>query len=207
MMSTRYIDEGYLLSHSHWTTEIQVKCPKCQSDGLIKTDPSRKDRRTTFFCYNCSHHLDTEKDAWLGPILGTGKRPCAKCGHQYVLVETTFENAYKVKSETARSECPRCRAENEIPLTFTNAKPLDYAIDPVFGLELSLKEPTRYGTVWVYGSTHLKELKLYISAQLRERNGTKGSYFTRMPKWLKSTKNRSLILSSLSKLEKRLIVK
>ena len=202
-MSTRYMDEGYPLLH--WATEIQAKCPKCKSDGLVKGNPSWKDWRATFFCCNCSHSLKTEKDAWLGPLLGSGKRPCGKCGHQSVLVETIFEDAYKVKSDTAISKCPQCKAENDVPLTFTKAEPLDHAIDPFFGLELSLKEDTRHGTVWVYGSAHLEQLKLYTSAQLREGSGTKWSYFTRMPKWLKSAKNRSLILKSLSKLEKRLI--
>jgi hypothetical protein len=140
-------------------------------------------------------------------VLGVGRRPCGTCGHKWVRVEKVFEDVTKLKSESAKSRCPHCNSENEMPLKFTRSEPIDHAIDPFFGLELALKEETRHGTVWVYGATHLEQLKLYTSAQLRVGDGRKWSYFTRLPKWLKTSKNRELVLKAIEKLEKRLITK
>ncbi len=60
-------------------------------------------------------------------------------------------------------------------------EPFDHAIEPFFGLTLALKEETRLGTVWAYNAEHLNQLKLYISAKLRESATYKWSYFTRLP--------------------------
>ncbi|WP_212748233.1 hypothetical protein [Pseudoalteromonas sp. S1727] len=122
-------------------------------------------------------------------------------------VEKVFDDASKVMGDSAKSKCPQCKSENEVSIKFTRSEPVDHAIDPFFGLELALKENTRHGTVWAYGATHLQQLKLYTAAQLREGDGTKWSYFTRLPKWLKTSKNRELVLKAITKLEKRLITK
>ncbi|WDE01906.1 hypothetical protein SG35_016280 [Thalassomonas actiniarum] len=136
-----------------------------------------------------------------------GRRPCSTCGYQWVRIEKVFDDATQIKGESAKSKCPQCKSENEVSLEFTRTEPIDHAIDPFWGLELALKEDTRHGTVWVYGATHLEQLKLYISAQLREGGGTKWSYFTRLPKWLKTSKNRELVLKAIAKLENRLITR
>ena len=204
-MNTRYFDEGFPLLH--WATEIEAICPKCNGVGIVNGNPYWRDWRATFMCHCCSHSLKTDRDGWLGPILGIGRRPCGSCGHQWVRIEKHFDNASKVKSEVSNTKCPQCKSENEVLLKFTRTEPIDHAIDPFFGLELALKEDTRHGTVWAYGAKHLEQLKLYIAAQLRESSGTKWSYFTRLPQLLKSSKNRELGLKAISKLECRLITK
>ncbi|WP_444885826.1 hypothetical protein [Microbulbifer sp. PSTR4-B] len=202
-MNTRYLDEGFPLLH--WATEIEAVCPKCNEVGVISGNPYWKDWRATFLCHGCSHSLQTDRDGWHGPVLGMGRRPCGTCGHQWVRVEKVFDDASKINGESTKSKCPQCKSENKVSLKFTRTEPTDHAIDPFFGLELALKEDTRHGTVWAYGATHLEQLKLYTSAQLREGDGTKWSYFTRLPKWLKTSKNRKMVLKAISKLEKRLI--
>ena len=202
-MSTRHIDEGFPLLH--WATEIEAVCPKCNGVGVISGNPYWKDWRATFLCHSCSHSLKTERDSWHGPVLGMGRRPCNSCGHKWVHIKKVFDDSSKAKSETAKTKCPQCKTDNEVSLKFTPTEPIDHAIDPFFGLELSLKEDTRHGTVWAYGAKHLEQLKLYTSAQLREGDGTKWSYFTRLPKWLKTSKNRALVLKAITKLEKKLI--
>ena len=202
-MSTRYSDQGYPLLH--WAREIEAICPKCGGLGVINGNPSWKEWNATFLCQKCSHSMRTERDGWHGPVLATGRRPCGTCGHKWVYFEKLFDTPKSVKSLVASSSCPECKSSNEVELSFTRSEPVDHAIDPFFGLDLALKENTRYGTVWAYGGEHLFELKSYISAQLRENSGTKWSYFTRLPKWLKTAKNRALILKAIAKLEKRLI--
>jgi transcription elongation factor Elf1 len=204
-MNNRYLDEGFSLLY--WATQIEAVCPKCNDVGVVSGNPSWKDWRATFLCRCCSYSLKTERNSWHGPVLGMGRRPCGTCGHQWVRIEKLYDDATKIKSESAKTKCPQCKSGNEVFLTFTRAEPVDHAIDPFFGLELALKEDTRNGTVWVYDATHLEQLKLYVSAQLREGDGTKWSYFTRLPKWLKTSKNRELVLKAISKLEKRLMTK
>jgi phage FluMu protein Com len=204
-MSTRYIDQGYPLLY--WATEIEAICPKCGEVGVIKGNPHWKEWSATFMCCNCSHSLKTERDGWCGPVLGIGKRPCGFCGFKWVRVENEYEVASTIKRKEAKAKCPQCKSDNIVSLEFIRNKPTDHAIDPYFGLELALKENTRHGTVWVYGANHLEQLKKYISAQLREGDGTKWSYFTRLPKWLKASKNREMVLKSISKIEKRLITR
>ena len=204
-MSTRYLDKGFSLLY--WATEIEAVCPKCDGVGIINGNPYWREWRAAFLCQSCSHSLTTDRDCWHGPLLGQGRRPCGSCGHKWVRVEKLFAEASKVNKEYANAKCPQCKNYNEVPLKFTRTEPDDHAIDPFLGLELALKEETRHGTVWVYGAKHLEQLKLYIAADLREGDGTKWSYFTRLPKWLKTSKNRDLVLKAIAKLEKRLITK
>lgn len=204
-MSTRYIDEGYPLLH--WATSIEAVCPNCGGVGVIDGNPMWRDWHATFRCHSCSHSMKTDRDGWHGPVLGMGKRPCRLCGHKWVQVEKEFEDGSKIKSENVNTKCPRCNSDNDITLEFTRTEPSDHAIDPFFGLELALKEPTRYGIVWAYGAEHLMQLKEFIAAQHRVASGAKWSYFTRLPKWIKTAKNRKTILKAIDKMEQRLITK
>jgi len=204
-MSNRYFDEGFPLLH--WATEIETICPKCGLPGVVNGNPNWKQWEGRFLCHSCSHSMKTNRDGWHGPVLGLGKQPCSKCGHKWVHAEKKFDDVSQLISEYAKSNCPKCNFQNDVLLEFVRTEPEDHAIDPFFGLNLALKESTRYGTVWVYNAEHLSQLKLYISAQLREGNGTKWSYFTRLPKWLKSAKNRALVLKAISKLDRRLITR
>ena len=204
-MNTKYVDEGFHLLH--WATEVEALCPRCSSVGLIKGNPHYKEWSATFMCTSCSHSLKTDRDGWHGPVLGIGQRPCCACGKKWVRVEKTYDDASAIKTNTENSRCENCNTLNEVELDLYRSKPLDHSIEPFFGLDLALKEETRHGVVWAYSASHLAELKKYIGAQLRESSGTKWSYFTRLPGWLKSAKNREQILKVISKLESRVITK
>lgn len=202
-MSLRYYDEGYPLVY--WATEVEAICPKCGKTGVIKGNPSNREWHATFMCSECSHSLRTEISKWQGPVRGFGSRPCGYCGHKWVYAREFCEIPKAINKCHKVSSCPVCNKESQVKLTYYKSKPEDHAIDPYFGLELALKENTRYGTVWVYGKPHLEELKKYIEAKLREGGSDKWSYFSRLPTWLKSAKNRVLVLKALTKLEKRVI--
>lgn len=204
-MTRRYIDRGFSLLH--WATEIEALCPKCGGVGIINGNPSWKERWAVFSCRSCGHSLKTGGDGWHGPVVGLGRRPCGQCGHQWVTKTLFFKNYAAIKKSTAKAQCSRCSSLSEVALSFSHSEPADHAIDPFFGLELALKEETRYGIVWVYGAEHLAHLKRYISALVRESHTINSSYFSRLPAWVKSHKNREIVLKAIKKLEKRLITK
>jgi len=84
-------------------------------------------------------------------------------------------------------------------------------VDPFFNYKLSLLEETSYGNIWVYNADQLNHLKLYISAKLREKKEKDQyyayyiSYFHKLPAWIKSSKNRNIILKKIKLLEKKAI--
>jgi hypothetical protein len=86
-------------------------------------------------------------------------------------------------------------------------------VDPFFNYKLSLLEETPYGNIWVYNAEQLNHLKLYISAKLREKKEKDQyyayyvSYFHKLPAWVKSSKNRDIILKKIALLEKKSITK
>jgi hypothetical protein len=57
-----------------------------------------------------------------------------------------------------------------------------------------------------YNEAHLQDLKAYIGASHRERrpDGWKWSMVTRLPKWVKSAKNRDALLKSIERMEAKL---
>jgi len=76
--------------------------------------------------------------------------------------------------------------------------------DPCFGNPLWLRSETPKGIVWAYNMRHLTLLHSYIQAQVRERHRmvtwSNRSIYSRLPRWMKSSKNRELVLRHLEKL-------
>lgn len=59
--------------------------------------------------------------------------------------------------------------------------------------------------LWAYNEKHLDFIENYVSAKLRERIPNKNrSLASRMPKWIKSAKNRDDILKAIKKLRGKL---
>ena len=79
------------------------------------------------------------------------------------------------------------------------------AIDWYFGLPLWLMEPCCGEVLWAYNLEHLEIIESYVAAKLRERtNKGRNSFLSKLPKWLKSAKNRDEILRSIGKLKRKL---
>lgn len=79
-------------------------------------------------------------------------------------------------------------------------------IDPFFKLQLWLQIDTAYGILWAYNYEHLTFLESHIIAGHRYRNNSDNmnrSIGSRLPKWMKSKKNRENILAIISKLKNR----
>jgi len=75
------------------------------------------------------------------------------------------------------------------------------AVDWYFGLPLWLKIPCCGEVLWAYNLRHLDILESYVSAKLRERTNTgRNSFLNKLPKWIRSAKNRDDILRAIGKL-------
>jgi hypothetical protein len=79
--------------------------------------------------------------------------------------------------------------------------------DWYFGLPLWLQISCCRETLWAYNYKHLEFIENYVSANLRERTpNLNKSVASRLPKWIKSAKNRDEILKAIKKLKSKLLV-
>lgn len=74
-------------------------------------------------------------------------------------------------------------------------------VDWYFRLPLWLQISCCNELLWAYNFKHLEIIEQYVSAKLRERNKKgRNSFLSKLPKWLKSAKNREEILKAIGKL-------
>ncbi|MCM3124486.1 MULTISPECIES: hypothetical protein [unclassified Mesobacillus] len=76
------------------------------------------------------------------------------------------------------------------------------AYDWYFGYPLYLQIACCGHTLWAYNLEHLEYIKNYVEAEIRENGTYYLSVESRLPFWIKSTKNRDAVLKAISKLEK-----
>jgi hypothetical protein len=56
-------------------------------------------------------------------------------------------------------------------------------------------------TLWAFNERHLEILEAYVGARIRERGEYRGmTMLAKLPAWLKSAKNRDVILRSICRL-------
>jgi hypothetical protein len=73
------------------------------------------------------------------------------------------------------------------------------------GVSLWLKTGCCGNTLWAYNKEHLDFLESYVSASIRERvPNINQSMASRLPNWIKSSKNRESILKGILKLRQHL---
>lgn len=81
------------------------------------------------------------------------------------------------------------------------------AVDWYFHEPLWLQEQCCGETLWAYNHAHLRWLKSFVSAALRERSPhedhgwSNQSLASRLPKWIKLASNRKAILTAIEKIE------
>ena len=136
---------------------------------------------------------------------------------------------YELVNEPIDVECPRCAAQaklvpwGEDPPTLFMARRLTCGScglvrdhdgqrlrftrdghDPCFGHPLWYRSESSQGVIWAYHRRHLELLRAYVAADLRERSGAEGctnrSYFSRLPDWIKSAKNRDSVLKRIDRM-------
>jgi len=128
---------------------------------------------------------------------------CPKCNEmaKILLSQSQPELGYAVKVI-----CNTCGYTKEKETTHRS---FDwYGEDPTdsfFGFSLWLKTSCCGHSLWAFNIRHLDLLQNYVSAELRERkqdeNGCKNSSIaSRLPAWIKSSKNRKKLSTALIKL-------
>ncbi|RLK59440.1 TFIIB-type zinc ribbon-containing protein [Actinokineospora cianjurensis] len=77
------------------------------------------------------------------------------------------------------------------------------ATDPYFGLPLWLRARCCGGrTVWAFNESHVDLLERFVGARVRERRASPGtmSLVARLPRWMKTAKNRDEVLRAIGAL-------
>ncbi len=78
-------------------------------------------------------------------------------------------------------------------------------VDWYFQLPLWLEISCCGEKLWAYNEKHLAFLERYVSAKLRERTKKgRNSFLSKLPKWMKTAKNRDEILKAIGKLKEKL---
>src|SRR5215212_7033778 len=75
----------------------------------------------------------------------------------------------------------------------------DNTLDWYFGLPLWLQTPCAGQVLWAWNEWHLDWMERYVAADLRERTpNINMSLASRLPRWIKSAKNRDEVLKEAS---------
>lgn len=129
---------------------------------------------------------------------------CSNCGKE---LKKSIPNVNEPK-ETITVKCSNCGDTQDykprnIKLEWiynNNGQPTE----PYYRLPLWLTETVKGQSLWAYNYKHLAYLKEYVAADLREKNGR--LYWTmveKLPEWMKSAKNREVVIKGIEKLEKK----
>jgi endogenous inhibitor of DNA gyrase (YacG/DUF329 family) len=185
-----------------YMTEFLVVCPKCGKDAVVTTDSGWLPSHGKLKCYNCMFSESSEELVRFKMIL---KRNCDNCGKQ-ICVEIPNQ---KEPSKQITVPCPHCgvtrtyEPRNEsYRLVYKSTYGL--ATSPLFNLPLWLQTEVKGNLFWAYNKRHLKDMKSYVQAKLRERQSE--GYTTmveRLPQFIKEAKNREAILKAIEQLEIR----
>ncbi len=130
---------------------------------------------------------------------------CPKCGSRA---------AVTLKEATVTVTCGRCGYANATDPA--NSRRFDWhgvsPTDGYFGLPLWLQVPCCGESLWAFNRAHIELLASFVGAELRQRQPASGehggwrnsSIESRLPRWIKSRKNRDEILKAISFLRARL---
>ncbi|MFY7003234.1 hypothetical protein [Acinetobacter pittii] len=219
----RFIDEG-ISGLSLLKPEVWVHCPKCQKLAKIIEIKERELETVRVFCTHCTYrnplqyihiqtydymsyyfNLNENMAEWSGACEVKINAKCTICK----------EGKYKYLRQYARKSlipreivvsCNFCLRENRFDDSTYTLRKISYSkvgFDPYYAYRLFLNIAVRQGQICVYNPTHLEILKKFIQADLRERKfpNYNRSYFSRLPAWIKSTRNRKEILKAILRLE------
>lgn len=200
MTPSRYTEPPMTLAG--YADLVWVVCPKCEQPAVVKTDRTFRGAKGTLICRHCAFSRQTDSTSWMGPLILYGRRPCGRCGHQWVTVSTRVKQASDRHRRDIDAVCPVCDYTSSVQCDFFPARFSSKPHDPCFGLPLLLQTTVRGHVIWAYNQRHLNDLQAYISASLRERNGSgKWSWITRLPEWIKNHKNRRSLLKAVASLQ------
>lgn len=123
------------------------------------------------------------------------KVTCMHCGFNKKAESSTTQLAFQLKNSTIAGTYYIIGAP----------------VDPFFQIPVWLQLNAGNHLLWAYNQEHLFFLKMFVSAQIRERHHeqmhSNKSLGSRLPKWLTAAKNRDEVLKKISLLEKMVAVK
>ena len=219
----RYVDNG-LSSLELLKPEIWVCCPKCEHLAKIKETTIASTQKIEVICTYCSYrkklehyrsisydfvnyyfNLNSNIEEWAGACKIAINKKCLNCKEG----KYKFEKDYTRKSIIPRYinvECNFCikiQAFDHSQFEITKLMANKIGADPYYHFPLYLTTPVRQGLICAFNPQHLQILKNYIQADLRERKypNYNKSYFSRLPDWIKSARNRKEIVKALLRLE------
>jgi hypothetical protein len=203
----RHVDKGVLLPW--FASKVIGVCPKCGGPALITSQSKCAvpfvPTHIRINCLHCSFQKVPTDREWLGPIKGVAKGRCPNCGFKWIKKEMQRRRQNNRTLQCTSVACPSCEKVTKIPVTWTRER-FGSPVDPVVGLPLWLQAPCCGHILWAYNAEHLTKLGSYVAAGLRERTANKHwSMFSRLPQWMTAGKNREAVLSSINRLEKKLV--
>ncbi|AVZ04031.1 hypothetical protein MKX19_10405 [Acinetobacter pittii] len=219
----RFIDEG-ISGLSLLKPEIWVHCPKCQKLAKIIEIKERELETVRVFCTHCTYrktlqHIHIQTYDYMSYYFNLNENMAEWSGACEVKINAKCtickEGKYKYLRQYARKSlipreivvsCNFCLRENRFDDSTYTLRKISYSkvgFDPYYAYRLFLNIAVRQGQICVYNPTHLEILKKFIQADLRERkfSNYNRSYFSRLPAWIKSTRNRKEILKAILRLE------
>jgi hypothetical protein len=155
-----------------------------------------------------SRHHDAGR--WLARFAERILVVCPRCGGRAVVVERPDLPELTYYSELLfrprRLACHECGAVAEWEARLQGAGLVGVSLggteDPFFRRPLWLQTRCVGRILWAYNQEHVTELSAYVGADLRERGALRPtmSMFARLPRWMKSSANRSEVVAGLARL-------
>ena len=194
----RFQDKNYKLGH--FENKIYIKCPKCQLRAIVSKDESGCFSIRRIKCPNCSFTQIGRKQLYKVELN-------CKCSNCVGDIKLRIPIVNKKKEEIA-VKCPKCGETNTYKPRNIKLERIyeanGNAADPYFQLPLWLSQNVKGHILWAYNYEHPAYLKDYISADLREKHEWSGiTMVEKLPVWMKSGKNRDVIIKAINKLEKK----
>ena len=186
----------------YFSEKIWVQCPKCSEPAMVMTElpkytiPFPTGHKSVCNCSSCGFQ-DSKNDKWFGYFQGFLNRACRHCGSSISHTTKPTKKPYKSTDIT----CGACKSTRTYEFKWYKYRN-EKATDPYFGFDLWLQAKIKDNILWLYNIDHLNYLKEYVEAKLREDDGRyKYSMITNLPQWVKTSKNRELIVKKLNKLK------
>ncbi len=193
---SRYL--GPATVRQSYMNEFVVECPKCKHEALVTAGNTWVTAKL-----NCGYCTHTEKAADLIKYKVSVRAHCDNCGKG---INKVIPHS-KEKVDGFAISCAACgatriyRARNEE--YFRNYGNGSQGADPIFGLPLRLQGDVKGNLLWAYNRLHLREIRNYVEAKLRERQTTTHTTMVeRLPSFITEAKNREAVLKAIEKIER-----
>ena len=189
----------------YFQDRVFCACPRCDGPALVLGQKRFWGGGEAHLrCFACSFALEPAEAKWYGPLHGRVAQPCPFCRTRWNdLVRENEEVAEEHTREQLR--CEACGRTSERMIAWRPHPHTASPRDPYFGLPLWLQIGCRGKTLWAYNGEHVAALRAYVASKDRDQwSRYKWSALTRLPSWVKASKNREAVVRCLSRLERKL---